>query len=60
MSEAENINVAILDDDREYRALLTDMIDASGGFKCVGTYKSCDEAVKNIETDLPDVLLLDI
>lgn len=60
MSEQKKITAAILDDDREYRALLADFLDATEGFKCVGTYKNCDEAVKNIEADLPDVLLLDI
>ncbi len=60
MSEQKPINVAILDDDREYRALLAGILDASQGFKCVGAYKNCEEAVRKIETDLPDVLLLDI
>ena len=60
MSEQKKITAAILDDDREYRALLADFLDATEGFKCVGTYKNCDEALKNIEADLPDVLLLDI
>lgn len=60
MSEQRKINAAILDDDREYRALLADFLNATEGFSCVGTYKSCDEAVKNIESDLPDILLLDI
>ncbi len=60
MSEQRKINAAILDDDREYRALLADFLNATEGFRCVGTYKDCDQAVKSIEVDLPDVLLLDI
>ena len=60
MRESTVINVAILDDDKEYKTLLEGILNASEGFKCVGTYKSCDEAVRNIDADPPDVLLCDI
>ena len=60
MTEQKPINIGILDDDKEYRTLLSEALNGSDGYKCVGAYKSCDEAVKRIETDLPDVLLLDI
>jgi DNA-binding NarL/FixJ family response regulator len=60
MSEEQKIQAAILDDDKDYRDLLSKMLNNSPGFECVGTYKSSDEALSKIETDLPDVLLLDI
>jgi DNA-binding NarL/FixJ family response regulator len=60
MSEEQKIQTAILDDDKDYRDLLSKMLNNSPGFECVGTYKSSDEALSKIETDLPDVLLLDI
>lgn len=60
MSAEQKIQAAILDDDKEYRDLLSKMLNNSIGFECVATYKSSEEALRNIETDLPDVLLLDI
>ncbi len=54
------IRVAILDDDEEFREILSVLLNKSDGFKCVATYASCDEALKKIEEDLPDILLLDI
>lgn len=60
MNGNSDIQVAILDDDKDYRDLLSKILINSEGFQCVGVYKSCDEALRNIETDSPDVLLLDI
>ena len=54
------IRVSILDDDEEFRDLLFKVLNKSEGFKCVGSYPSCDEALNKIEQDLPDILLLDI
>lgn len=60
MNEELNIQAAILDDDKDYRDLLSKMLNNSPGFECVGTYKSSEEALRKIETDLPDIFLLDI
>ncbi len=60
MNATRKINVAILDDDKQYRTLLSETISSSEGFECVGIYKNCDEALRKIEHDLPDILLLDI
>ncbi len=60
MSEKLIIRTAILDDDREFSEVLSMILNKSEGFKCVATYQNCDEALKKIEEDLPDILLLDI
>ncbi len=60
MNGNSDIQVAILDDDKDYRDLLSKILNTARGFHCVGAYKSCDEALRNIESDSPDVLLLDI
>ncbi|MCL5029107.1 MAG: response regulator transcription factor [Bacteroidetes bacterium] len=60
MSEKSIIRIAILDDDQEFREVLSMILNKSEGFKCVATYQSCAEALKKIEEDLPDILLLDI
>ncbi len=54
------IRVAILDDDEEFREVLSVLLNKSEGFKCVATYQNCTEALTRIENDLPDILLLDI
>ncbi len=54
------IRVAILDDDEEFREVLSKLLNNSEGFKCVATYRSCDDAISKIEEDVPDILLLDI
>jgi DNA-binding NarL/FixJ family response regulator len=54
------IHVAIIDDDAEIRTGLQWMIEHSEGFHCSGSYARCDEALGLIETDPPDVVLMDI
>jgi len=60
MSDKSIIRVAILDDDDEFREILSMILNNSEGYKCVATYQDSDEAIKEIEQDLPDILLLDI
>ena len=60
MTNKSIIRVAILDDDLEFSEILSVLLNKSEDFKCVATYDSCNEALKRIEKDLPDILLLDI
>ncbi len=60
MIEKAVIRVAVLDDDKEFREILSVVLNRSFGFKCVGIYGSLNETLKKIEDDLPDILLLDI
>ncbi|MCU0412332.1 MAG: response regulator transcription factor [Bacteroidetes bacterium] len=53
-------NIVIVDDDAEIREGLSWIIDKTEGFTCVSTYGTCAEALKNLEKDLPDVVLMDI
>ncbi|MGA8264528.1 MAG: response regulator transcription factor [Ignavibacteriaceae bacterium] len=54
------IRVAILDDDKDFREIFSDLLNKSNGFKCVGAYQDYKEVLGKIENDLPDILLLDI
>jgi DNA-binding NarL/FixJ family response regulator len=54
------IHVAIIDDDTEIRTGLQWMIDHSEGFACTGSYSRCDDALAVLESDPPDVVLMDI
>ncbi len=60
MTDKSIIRVAILDDDQEFSEILSVLLNKSDEFVCVSTYQNCNEALKKIEDDLPDILLLDI
>jgi DNA-binding NarL/FixJ family response regulator len=54
------VKVAIIEDRREIREGLTMMINFTEGFKCIGSYRSMEEALARIPHQLPDVVLSDI
>jgi DNA-binding NarL/FixJ family response regulator len=54
------IKVAIIEDRREIREALTMLINGTDGFRCVGSYRSMEEALDRINGALPDVVLSDI
>jgi len=54
------IYVSIIDDDKVFRDNLAMLIEGSKEFSCVGVYKDCETALKYIENDPPDVILMDI
>jgi DNA-binding NarL/FixJ family response regulator len=54
------IKVAIIEDRREIRDGLAMLINGTDGFKCTGTYRSMEDALPRIGTDLPNVALCDI
>jgi DNA-binding NarL/FixJ family response regulator len=58
--EPETIKVAIIEDRREIRDGLAMLINGTQGFKCTGAYRSMEDALPRIGTDLPDVALCDI
>jgi len=60
MPTDEPIRVAIIEDDRSTREGLGILINGTPGYRCVGTYRSVEEALRLIGLKLPDVLLLDI
>ena len=58
--EPETIKVALIEDRREIRDGLAMLINGTQGFKCTGSYRSMEDALPRIGTDLPDVALCDI
>ncbi len=58
--KTKSIKVAIVEDDKEIKNLLTLIIDGSPGFECKQSYANCEDAVKNIPQSPPDVVLMDI
>ncbi len=54
------ILAAIVEDDRATRECLGLLIDGTPGYRCIGSYRSVEEALRSRNTEQPDVLLLDI
>jgi DNA-binding NarL/FixJ family response regulator len=60
MTEAQTIKVAVVEDQREIRDGLAQLINATPGYHCSGAYASMEEAIDKLPKNLPDLLLSDI
>ena len=58
--EPRTVRVAIVEDRREIRDGLAMLIQGTGGFACCGSYRSMEEALNSIPTNLPELVLCDI
>jgi len=58
--ERRIITVVNIDDQREIRDGLAVLIDATEGYKCIGRYRSMEDALAGIGHTGPDVALVDI
>jgi|SRR6476620_1348300 len=54
------IKVAIIEDLRDVREGLAMLINGTSGFRCVGRFRSVEEASANIPKELPDIVMTDI
>ena len=54
------IKIAIIEDLREVRDGLAMLINGTTGFRCTGSFRSMEEALRRIGNSLPDVILTDI
>jgi DNA-binding NarL/FixJ family response regulator len=54
------IKVAVIEDHREFREYLSALIGGAEGYRCVGSFRSMEEALQKIGFDLPEVALVDI
>ena len=57
---ATMLKVAIIEDHREFRDYLAALIGGAEGFRCTGSYRSMEEALEKINSNLPDAALIDI
>ncbi len=54
------IKVAIIEDHHRFRECLEFLLNSTEGYRCVGSFRSMEEALEKIKFDLPDVALVDI
>lgn len=57
---ANNIMVAIVEDERDIRECLTFLINGTDGYSCTGSYRTMEEALDKIDLQLPNLILSDI
>jgi len=60
MAETAALKVGIIEDQPNIREGLKLLIDGTGGYRCVGSFGSMEEALEQIGREPPDVLLVDI
>jgi DNA-binding NarL/FixJ family response regulator len=54
------IKVAIIEDHHKFRECLEFLLNNTAGYRCVGSFRTMEEALERIKFDLPDVALVDI
>src|SRR6185312_14748574 len=54
------IKVSIVEDDRETRESLSELVDGATGLRCLGTYPTGEAALRGTSDQIPDVALVDI
>jgi DNA-binding NarL/FixJ family response regulator len=59
-STPQTTKVAIVEDLKEIREGLSQLINSTPGFRCSGIYASMEEAIDKFPQNLPDILLSDI
>jgi DNA-binding NarL/FixJ family response regulator len=55
-----SIKVAIIEDLREVREGLAALINGTAGFRCAGSFRTMEDALRHVSHELPDVILTDI
>src|ERR1700738_2841894 len=54
------IKVAVIEDHQKFRECLEFLLNNTEGYRCVGSFRSMEEALEKIKFGLPDVALVDI
>ena len=54
------VKVAIIEDQRDIREGLASLIKFTEGYQCTGSYRSMEEALEKIRSELPEIMLVDI
>lgn len=55
-----NIKIALIEDQKDTREMLINLINGYKGYSCVAAYKNAEEASEHIVSVMPDVILVDI
>lgn len=58
--DLSKIKVIIVEDDDIIRKGFVELLNMDNRFDCVANYNNCESAIKNLQNDKPDVILMDI
>jgi DNA-binding NarL/FixJ family response regulator len=58
--EQAQITVAVVEDNTDLREGLTQLIQGTPGYSCVGSFSSCDQLLSDLGSLKPNVVLMDI
>lgn len=58
--DRDQITVAVVEDNTDLREGLTQLIQGTPGYSCVGSFSSCDQLLSGLESLKPNVVLMDI
>jgi DNA-binding NarL/FixJ family response regulator len=59
-SQSRPLSVAIIEDHTEFREYLAALISGTDDFKCTGSFRSVEDALPKLKSQVPDVMLIDI
>ena len=59
-TRTNDIKVVTVEDDAPFREHLAALIGGTQGFRCVGSHRTAEVALKHLPVEQPDVLLLDL
>src|SRR5215813_13162972 len=60
MTESVTITVAIVEDRRDIRDILSALVSGTPGFALAGAYGSMEEALSGVEKNLPNAMVVDL
>ncbi|HEY5692697.1 MAG TPA: response regulator transcription factor [Cyclobacteriaceae bacterium] len=60
MNTESKKRVLIIEDDSEIRSSFAMIVDSSQKFTVVNSYSNCEDAIKHINNDKPDIVLMDV
>ena len=52
--------IVVIEHDEKFRGLLCAMIEASGSYLLVNQYSECEEALRHLKRDFPDIVVMNI
>jgi DNA-binding NarL/FixJ family response regulator len=55
-----DIKVLLIEDQRDVREGLSVLINGSPGFRCLAAFRTMEEALREVDRELPDVVLTDV
>lgn len=60
MNDEPKKRVLIIEDDPEIRSSFAMIVDSSQKFTVVNSYGNCEDAIKHLNSDKPDIVLMDV